>query len=831
VLTNCTIRGNTSTFPAFAGGSGGGAIYSGATYDGKASANLTGCTLSGNTTDYGGGIYNGARYSSASAALTLTNCTLSGNAAAYSGGGISSQAQETGSASASVINCTFSGNSATAAGGALDNEVGDSTGAASLKLLNTILRAGASGGTIASPGNAVFSSLGHNLSSDAAGGDATTGPGGYLSSAGDIRNTDPLLNLLQDNGGPTPTMALLSGSPAINAGDDAVLSTPYNLTTDQRLLPRKQGAHVDIGACEFDSPQSSSTLVVNTTDEHSDGVCGLADCTLWDAANAANANAGSTITFKSGLSGTITTKIQASGIHLTAAVTIKGPGARVLAISGGDQGRVFNITGGPVVISGLTIRNGRTNGTPGDNDNGTDGGDASGGGIFNSSTLTLIDCAIRACVASGGGGGLIGGNGGTARGGGLYSTGTLTLNGCTLSGNAAQGGPGAYGVGGQAGGNGGIGAGGGVFSIGTLTLTNCTFSDNTAAGGDGGTGFTDENGFASDGGNGGAGQGGGLFSALGLTMTHCTLNGNFANGGAPGGSDSSSSGGTAGVGSGGGLYRYTLYGGTATVNSTIIDGNTANSHGFDVAGTGGIEAGDYNLTQSADVFLPGAHNPPPQDPGLDSAGLKNNGGLIDTIALLSGSPAINKGDPANTPATDQRDYTRNGISDIGAFEYNGVPPRAFRVDALIKKNSDASTAFALNNVYQLTPAGAQIENQSVSTGVIAKYQVKVQNDTAVSRTFGVKVSESTGAGWTLVYKSGTTNISTAIKSTAGYKTGVLAPGASEIITVQMTPNAGASTTKSSALHVFLGGTDKVTRDVVKAMTGLMPSSAPSGASL
>jgi len=85
----------------------------------------------------------------------------------------------------------------------------------------------------------------------------------------------------------------------------------------------------------------------------------------------------------------------------------------------------------------------------------------------------------------------------------------------------------------------------------------------------------------------------------------------------------------------------------------------------------------------------------------------------------------------------------------------------------------------------------------VNTGVAAIYQIKVENDTAKSRTFGVRATVSTGSGWTIVYKRGTTNISTSIKSTAGYTTGVLAPGASEIITVQMTPSSGASGSKSS----------------------------------
>src|SRR5262249_5210956 len=57
---------------------------------------------------------------------------------------------------------------------------------------------------------------------------------------------DPLLAPLADNGGPTLTHALLGGSPAINAGNNAQASGD----SDQRGVPRRAGARVDIGAVE-----------------------------------------------------------------------------------------------------------------------------------------------------------------------------------------------------------------------------------------------------------------------------------------------------------------------------------------------------------------------------------------------------------------------------------------------------------------------------------------------------------------------------------------------------------------------------------------------------
>src|SRR5207249_4473975 len=131
----------------------------------------------------------------------------------------------------------------------------------------------------------VFNSQGHNLigrSDGNSGWGATDLVGGNT----DTTKFDPLLDPLGNYGGPTPTHRLQSDSPAINTGDDAVLGAPFNLTTDQRGsgFPRRVGPHVDIGAYEADTPQTSTTLVVNTLDEHSDGLCGVVDCSLWDAA-------------------------------------------------------------------------------------------------------------------------------------------------------------------------------------------------------------------------------------------------------------------------------------------------------------------------------------------------------------------------------------------------------------------------------------------------------------------------------------------------------------------------------------------------------------------
>jgi hypothetical protein len=102
---------------------------------------------------------------------------------------------------------------------------------------------GASGDTGSDPDLAgEFLSLGHNLIGDV--------QGGFIDLTGsdlfgfDATPINPLLGPPANNDGATPTLALLPGSPAIDAGDDSLTAT------DQRGLPRKSGAHVDIGAFE-----------------------------------------------------------------------------------------------------------------------------------------------------------------------------------------------------------------------------------------------------------------------------------------------------------------------------------------------------------------------------------------------------------------------------------------------------------------------------------------------------------------------------------------------------------------------------------------------------
>jgi predicted outer membrane repeat protein len=271
-VTNSTFSSNTYAT------SGGGAIYntfgtltiSGSTFTGNSGTlgggivsggtmNITTSTFSVNSANRGGGIYNfgtlnitnstfygnnanaGDRYGGGiftDGSVTITNSTFSSNAGNY-GGGVYIY-----SGTVNLTNNTFSENSAVNSGGGIYN----ASGANVVTLRNTILDNSTSGGNC----SGAITYGGNNLE------DGTTcGWGTALQS---MSSTDPLLGSLADNGGATQTFALLTGSPAINAGDDAICaagvgSPDYGAGgVDQRGIARPQGWHCDIGSYELVLP-------------------------------------------------------------------------------------------------------------------------------------------------------------------------------------------------------------------------------------------------------------------------------------------------------------------------------------------------------------------------------------------------------------------------------------------------------------------------------------------------------------------------------------------------------------------------------------------------
>lgn len=214
ILLNVTFVSNTSA------GVGGGM----SNID-DSSPSITNTLFKNNSaTNYGGGmsITNNSN-------PTLTNVTFTSNAST-AGGGLSIKWS-----SPIIKNVTLSGNNAVEGGGLYF----ESENALTLpNVANSILWG--------NPGGEIESSL-----ADAPVVTYSIVQGGYMGT-GNL-DMDPLLGALTNNGGFSQTMPLEVGSPAIDAGDDAICAA-----TDQREVARPQGLHCDIGAYEF-SPIISVT--------------------------------------------------------------------------------------------------------------------------------------------------------------------------------------------------------------------------------------------------------------------------------------------------------------------------------------------------------------------------------------------------------------------------------------------------------------------------------------------------------------------------------------------------------------------------------------------
>jgi CSLREA domain-containing protein len=181
---------------------------------------ITTSTIDQNQSRSGGGIDHGGGN------LYLTNVTISSNDASDNGGGLYNRGNSV------LTNVTLSSNTADGlgTGGNIFNDT------AQLSVRNTIVaNSGVDGNCFNSEG--AIHTGGHNLDSG-----NTCG----FTELSDLVSTPPMLGVLQNNGGPTPTHALLETSPAINQGDDVLCPA-----TDQRGVSRPQGAACDIGAYEF----------------------------------------------------------------------------------------------------------------------------------------------------------------------------------------------------------------------------------------------------------------------------------------------------------------------------------------------------------------------------------------------------------------------------------------------------------------------------------------------------------------------------------------------------------------------------------------------------
>ena len=309
----------------------------------------------------------------------------------------------------------------------------------------------------------------------------------------------------------------------------------------------------------------AATITVNTTADSGPGSLRQA---IQDAAP------GDTINFS--VTGAIT--LTSGELFITKNLTIQGPGATSLAISGDDASRVVRVgPGTTVTITDITIRNGYT---------------YAGAGIENNGALMLINVAVRDNTSE-------------SSGGGILNYGPLTLTNVTISGNTASG---AHPIG-----------GGGIAHFGgAATLKNVTISGNSAI---------------NTGGVGNVASGGGIsvYNPATLNLNNVTIVNNLA------------SASVADLGTGGGMDASQAD--PVNFKNTLIAGNTSSGAGPDCAGT--LTSQGYNLVQdTAGCVIAGdaTGNVTGQDPLL--APLAYNGGATQTHGLLSGSPAIDTGNPA-----------------------------------------------------------------------------------------------------------------------------------------------------------------------------------------
>jgi hypothetical protein len=386
-------------------------------------------------------------------------------------------------------------------------------------------------------------------------------------------------------------------------------------------------------------------------------------CSLRDALHAAAD--GDTIQFVHSTPWPMTYTLSHGTLTIGHSVTIQGPGAGNLIISGGGAVSVFTVTSGvTTTISGVTIANGHA---------------TFGGGITNTGgTINVTDSTLSGNVATYSGGGIyinggtvtvvrstVSGNSGEAAGG-IDSEGgaSLTVTNSTFSGNSAS-----------------VSVAGGIANDGLLTVTNSTFSGNSAATDGGGIdnfATLTVTGSTFSGNSSAAQRGGGIFNQTfsRATVTNSTLSGNTAN-------------------SGGGIY---FNGGTATMTNVTLASNSA-PYGGGIGGSGGtiiaraillanpsggdcnsvdpFTSNDYNLASDTSCAgLNAAHDQTGVAPGLDPNGLQPNGGTgPETVALLPNSPAIDAGGGCpNGVTTDERGQPHIGACDIGAYEYQPAAP-------------------------------------------------------------------------------------------------------------------------------------------------------------
>lgn len=457
--------------------------------------------------------------------LSLSNATVSGNRSLTGNGGGIALVNANPIVGPVISYSTIASNQAVA-GSNIAIQNSDITLAGSLFADGTGVAVGGS-----------FLSIGSNL--DQSGTLGLAGPG-------DLSGVDPLIGPLQDNGGRVPTHALLSGSPAIDAGPGDGPSSDARGAVRPLDGDGIGGPAFDIGAFELDQ---AITVVVDNTSDIDDGDLSAGNLSLREAVRLVNDNgavATSTINFDPtvfGVPRTIT--LGGSSLNLFRSVDIVGPGQDLLTISANDSSLVFQIGGATGEeersLQGMTLTNGRSGPFI-----------LLGGAIWaTAGSLTIDEVTIRDSFA---------GSGGALSNRSISGSGvgaTVVIRNSTITGNRAF-------------------DAAGIDNAGNMTIIDSTISNNQT--------------YTSMYGPSGSGYGGGIRNSGTLTIMQSLITGNTANEDGAGIENSGElaliesvlSGNTAGS-FGGGIAAFS---GTANIIRSSIANNTAGDSGGGVFNSG-----------------------------------------------------------------------------------------------------------------------------------------------------------------------------------------------------------------------------------------------------
>jgi hypothetical protein len=245
---------------------------------------------------------------------TVANSTITGNSAlggsnaAGQGGGVYN------SSTLTLLNDTIASNRVSGTGSTGSDLYNDG---GTVTATNTIVSVGTGADNCATANSGTITDGGHNLDS-----------GTSCEFAPASSNKDPKLGALANNGGPTETMALFMGSPAIDAGDDTVCAAVPVSAQDQRGVTRPQGAHCDIGAFEVLVPIPTTTSL---SASGTSATCGqTVTLTATVVPGTKGTTATGTVTFKDG--GTTLGTATLSGGKATFSTTKLDTGAHTITV-------------------------------------------------------------------------------------------------------------------------------------------------------------------------------------------------------------------------------------------------------------------------------------------------------------------------------------------------------------------------------------------------------------------------------------------------------------------------------------------------------------------